>query len=361
MGSNAYYPSKLANINIDERIYSDLISKISLNIGKMDAIIEYNEYEKIIRSFIKTDDVLSSAYLNQREYNFEEYLKRLFENSLPIDDFVEIRYLINKFDDLIRREAKKPFSLDFLRTINKNLFEHKLKRSIRKSKLISERHPWLIVNSKKFDKRLYYQPEQKIINNLMKDLKDFSIRDNLSSIIKIGVIYGQLLMIHPFRYANFRSCSFIIPYLFNNFGLTDNNIIYLNGIFRKDRDDFYKVLTELFNNNNWELWIQYFLKKLDEQLIRLIKIVKHVVEFYNNLVSDVNKELNSAKTKRYLTAILENPIFNPADLRRKYGLTIATFGKFKKLMIDCEMITKENKGNFVNYFVNELHKLMKIC
>jgi len=361
MSSNAYYPNPLRDIDIDETNYYNITTRISLKIGKLDGLIKYNEYKKIIRSFIKIDDVLSSAYLNQREYTFEEYLTKLFENSLLLDDFVEIRYLLNKFDDLIKRESKKPFSLDFLRKINKNLFENKLKRSVRKSQLISERHPWLIENTKDFDKRLYYQPEQKIINNLMQDLKDFSIRDNLSSIIKIGVIYGQLLMIHPFRYANFRSCSCMIPYVFNNFGLTDNNIIYLNGIFRKDRDEFYKVLTELFSNNNWELWIQYFLKKLDEQLVRLIKIIKHVIEYYNDLIDDINEKLNSAKTKRYLTAIMENPIFNPADLRRRYGLTIATFGKFKEVLIEHEIIAKENKGNFINYFVNELHKVMKIC
>ena len=361
MSSNAYYPNPIGNIEINEEKYFDLISDINLEIGNIDGLLEYNDYEKIIRAFIKTDDILSSAYLNQRKYTFEEYLNKLFANSLPVDDFVEIRYIINKFDNLIKREAKKPFSLDFLSKINKELFDNKLKKSIKQSKLISERHPWLIENTKDFDKKLYYQPEQKIINNLMKDLKDFSLRENLKSIIKIAVIYGQLLMIHPFRYANFRTCSLMIPYVFNNLGITDNNIIYLNSIFRKDRDEFYKVLTELFKNNNWELWIEYFLKMLKKQTIRLQNIADLVISEFHRLIESINQEINSYKSKKYLTAMFENPVFNSADLRRRYGLNTGSMNRFMDILIAKGHIKKESKGNFINYFLNSLFKVFKIC
>ena len=46
---------------------------------------------------------------------------------------------------------------------NNNLFNNRNKTNVATKEIIGERHPWLIANTDDFDKKLYYQPENKKI------------------------------------------------------------------------------------------------------------------------------------------------------------------------------------------------------
>lgn len=142
-----------------------------------------------------------------------------------------------------------------------------------------------LVNSKTGE--VIYTPpqEEKEIRNLLKNLEDYINEndDEVNSLIKIALIHYQFESIHPFYDENGRTgrISNVLYLVLNN--LLDSPILYLSNYINKNKDLYYKLFTEFRENNNYEDWIIYILKGIEEtskNTIELIKLIQSEMGSY---------------------------------------------------------------------------------
>ena len=142
-----------------------------------------------------------------------------------------------------------------------------------------------LVNSKTGE--IIYTPpqEEKEIRNLLKNLEDYINEndDEVNSLIKIALIHYQFESIHPFYDENGRTgrISNVLYLVLNN--LLDSPILYLSNYINKNKDLYYKLFTEFRENNNYEDWIIYILKRIEEtskNTIELIKLIQSEMGSY---------------------------------------------------------------------------------
>lgn len=133
-----------------------------------------------------------------------------------------------------------------------------------------------LVNSKTGE--IIYTPpqEEKEIRNLLKNLEDYINEndDQVNSLIKIALIHYQFESIHPFYDENGRTgrISNVLYLVLNN--LLDSPILYLSNYINKNKDLYYKLFTEFRENNNYEDWIIYILKGIEETSKNTIELIK---------------------------------------------------------------------------------------
>ena len=109
-----------------------------------------------------------------------------------------------------------------------------------------------LVNSK--TKEVIYTPPQE-----EKEIRDYinENEDEVDPLIKMALIHYQFESIHPFYDGNGRTGRILnVLYLVLN-NLLDSPILYLSNYINKSKDQYYKLFTELRENNNYEDWIIY--------------------------------------------------------------------------------------------------------
>lgn len=144
-----------------------------------------------------------------------------------------------------------------------------------------------LVNS--VTREIIYTPPQTEgeIRDLLKNLEDYinDFDDDIDPLIKMALIHYQFESIHPFYDGNGRTGRILnVLYLVLN-NLLDSPILYLSNYINKNKSDYYRLFTEFRENNNYEDWIIYILKGIEEtskNTIELIKRIQEEMESYKN-------------------------------------------------------------------------------
>lgn len=141
-----------------------------------------------------------------------------------------------------------------------------------------------LINSKTGE--VIYTPPQdeKEIRDLLKNLEDYiNENDDVDPLIKMALIHYQFESIHPFYDGNGRTGRILnVLYLVLN-NLLDSPILYLSNYINKNKDEYYRLFTEFRENSNYEDWIIYILKGIEEtskNTVELIKLIQEEMEAY---------------------------------------------------------------------------------
>ncbi|MFW6047655.1 MAG: Fic family protein [Candidatus Woesearchaeota archaeon] len=272
MNNEAYYPDLLESQKIKINSYSNLILKCIKEISLVDGILRYNPEKNIIKAFLRAEEVLTSSSLEVRELSFDEYLDNLFEKTgYGADDLVEMKFMINYYSEIFSISKERGFSLSLLNEINQKLLKHRNRRKLTFKKMHRERQPWLHANTDQFDWKLYMFKDDDKIEKLMGDLAVFIRNSKHHPIITAAIAYAQLVMIHPWRYFNGRTTGALIPLLFNFLELTTERSFFISSPFAMKKEKYYKKVTQLFQENTWDEWIEFFLINIRNQAVNYQK------------------------------------------------------------------------------------------
>jgi Fic family protein len=197
-------------------------------------------------------------------------------------------------------------------------------------------------------KTVYTPPQDPaIVLQMMADLERFINEESLfdaDPLIKMALIHHQFESIHPFYDGNGRTGRIINVLYMVKEGLLDVPVLYLSRHIVRTKSDYYRLLQEVRENDNWENWVLYMLTAVERTAtesiatIRSIKTllldIKHRIRtkysFYsqdliNNLFSHpytkiefVQKELKVSRltATRYLDALTEGGFLHKQKIGR---------------------------------------------
>lgn len=113
---------------------------------------------------------------------------------------------------------------------------------------------------------VYTPPEgEEVIRQKLKNLEEFiQAEDDLDLLIKLALIHYQFEAIHPFTDGNGRTGR-IINILFLTFkGLLDLPVLYLSKAIIERKNEYYRLLRQVTENQSWEPWVLFMLKAIEE-------------------------------------------------------------------------------------------------
>lgn len=201
-------------------------------------------------------------------------------------------------------------------------------------------------------------PEE--IKDLMTNLETF-INDKESSdfdpLVKMAVIHYQFESIHPFYDGNGRTGRIInILYLIQE-KLQNLPILYLSSYIIKNKYDYYRLLQEVRTKNNWEEWLIFMIKAVDQTSRETIDLIVKIRELMMNYKSTL-RDNYKFYSKDLLNNLFKHPYTKIEFIQRDLNVSRITAANYLNQLADDKLLTKKKLGT-ANYYINDsLFKLL---
>lgn len=290
-------------------------------------------------------------------------------------DSSAIENIITTHDDLYKSELK----LDNFNSLNakevqnyisalKKGFELIKKNGILTTRVILEIQEELENNNAGFRKlpgttlkssitgETIYTPPQNVeeITRLMTNLERF-INENdfcdYDPIVKMAIIHYQFESIHPFYDGNGRTGRIInILYLITQ-GLQNLPILYLSNYIIKNKTDYYRLLQEVRENNNWEEWLIFMINGVEitsKETISLIIQIRDLMLQYKHTLRNNYKFYN----QDLLNNLFKHPYTKIEFIVRDLNVSRITAANYLNKLAEDGLLRKEKLGTG-NYYINQ--------
>jgi len=201
-----------------------------------------------------------------------------------------------------------------------------------------------------------YTPPQDIneINSLMKNLEKFINDPSMSDydpIVKMAIIHYQFESIHPFYDGNGRTGRIInILYLIIE-KLQNLPILYLSNYIIQNKADYYRLLQELRDNENWEEWLLFMvngIEKTSRETIELIIQIKDLMMEYKHKLRDNYKFYS----QDLLNNLFKHPYTKIEFIVNDLNVSRITAANYLNKLAEDGILKKERIGTG-NYYINE--------
>ena len=211
------------------------------------------------------------------------------------------------------------------------------------------------------DGRIVYTPPQDIdtINKTMSNLEQFVNDDKLCDydpLVKMAIIHHQFESIHPFGDGNGRTGRIMnILYLIQT-DILDLPILYLSRFITHHKAEYYRLLQAIRdkqgnNFKEWEEWILFILKGIEETADFTIDMVKGI----STLMVSFKTKIRPAFGKKYKHDLLNNLFFHPYTkiefLMNDLTVSRPTAAKYLEDLTSMGLLEKVKMGK-ENYFIN---------
>ncbi|MFN3996828.1 Fic family protein [Algoriphagus sp.] len=199
------------------------------------------------------------------------------------------------------------------------------------------------------------------ISNLMKNLEEYlnDGEDDVSPLIKLAIQHYQFESIHPFYDGNGRTGRIInVLYLILK-GLLNEPVLYLSSYIIQNKGDYYRLLQEVRTENNWEDWILYMLKGIEQTALSTIEQINKI----NHLFSETQKLVQEKLPRIYSKDLIEQLYIHPYSkiefLVNNLGIERKAASRYLNGLEEIGILKSQQKGREVIYINTKLYNLLK--
>ncbi len=165
--------------------------------------------------------------------------------------------------------------------------------------------------------------------------------DELPAIVRIGLLHVQFETIHPYLDGNGRIGRLLIALLLEHWKLLSQPLLYLSLFFKQHRDEYYRRLSAVRTDGDWESWIRYFLEGVaviaDEAIGRARELFALVESDRERVLSSKSSSLMAA---RLFEKLPKHPIVTVARVTSLLQTTKPTATKAVKALIDAGVLVE---------------------
>ncbi|MFK8163866.1 MAG: Fic family protein [Lewinella sp.] len=192
------------------------------------------------------------------------------------------------------------------------------------------------------------------ISSLMADLEklinDDEYRD-YDPLVKMAIIHFQFESIHPFYDGNGRTGRIInILYLILQ-GLLDYPILYLSNYIIKNKTDYYRLLQNVREKEDWESWLIYMIRSVKVTAEDTISMIRSQQLQMQDMKQRLKRQYKFYSYELLLN-LFKHPYTKSDFLVRDVGVTKKTAAGYLNKMAEDGILRKEVIGNNT-YYVNE--------
>lgn len=202
---------------------------------------------------------------------------------------------------------------------------------------------------------VFVPPPPNTVSDLLADLERF-IHDERSSmppLVKIALVHAQFETIHPFLDGNGRMGRLLIAALLEHWNLLPEPLMYLSGYLKAHQMTYYRRLSDIRTDGDWESWVRFFLEGVVEAAS---DAEKSVLGLASLVAADRQRLLAQPKlgaiTMRLFEQLPVMPRFTVDHVRQRFETTFPTanaaIAALESLGIVVEM-TGQKKNRYFSY------------
>ena len=365
MAKQPFIPPKLP-ATIDYNPLINHITKAHRAIASLDALLTTLPNPKLLGRTLQTKEAVLSSKIEGTQASMNdvfayEALQEKKEDTEKKKDVHEIINYRKALDTGIKSLGTMPLSANVIKKLHTILLksgrgQNRAPGEFRKMQVYIGKPGADIENAS------FIPPPAQEIIPLFKNLEHYLNSDKeKDKLVQIAIAHYQFEAIHPFMDGNGRVGRLLISLFLYERKLLSHPFLYLSEFFEAHRQEYYNLLRNVSEKQDWLGWIQFFLTALTIQAKDAEKTGKSILQLHDKYKEKV-LQANSVYAHNLLDALFVHPIFSTASIRQdsKIKNTQTLFNliaKFVSLGI-IQDVTPKKKRNRV-YSFDALVKLLK--
>ena len=184
----------------------------------------------------------------------------------------------------------------------------------------------------------------------------------LPPLVKIALVHAQFETIHPFLDGNGRIGRLLIAALLEHWGLLPEPLMYLSGYLKQHQMDYYRHLSSIRTQGDWEGWVDFFLAGVE---MAATEAERGIVGMASLVAADRKRLLDAPKSTpasyRLFEMLPMMPRFTVERVRQRLGTSFPTANAAVQLLAELGIVTeltgqKKNRSYSYQRYI-ELMKL----
>ena len=174
---------------------------------------------------------------------------------------------------------------------------------------------------------VFVPPPAQKLPELLADLENFihQAPSALPPLVKTALVHVQFETIHPFLDGNGRMGRLLIGALLEHWGLLPEPLMYLSGYLKQHQAEYYRRLSNVRTEGDWEGWVAFFLEGVAEAAA---EAERNIVAIASLVAADRRRLVAAAKASPASYRLFEllplMPRFTIEQVRQKLGTTSPT-------------------------------------
>ena len=290
-----------------------------------------------VKMYIRVEAVLSSRIEGIRS-SLEEVLQveaQLFGSNDRTDVFEIVNY-ISATQHGLKNIEEHPLSIPLILEIH-----HKLLQNTRGSRLspgeLRSNQVWIGPTGCRIHEAEFVPPPPDQIEIHMQRLEQFIAGNNeFPLLVKIGLVHSQFETIHPFRDGNGRMGRLLMTLMLCKDRVLAHPVLYLSWFFNRHRQEYYDKLQSVRDQGDWEDWLLFFLRAVEEVSKHAAKTVGRLLNLRENDRYVINEKFGKSAFNghRLLDHLYEFPTTSVNEVRDITKTTFATANALVSRMVD---------------------------
>jgi len=214
--------------------------------------------------------------------------------------------------------------------------------------------PGTVIANPNTRKIIYWPPEgDELIRNLLVNLEDYiRAEDGVDPLIKMAVMHYQFEAIHPFDDGNGRTGRLLnILYLMKK-ELLLHPVLYLSNAIIHQKQDYYKFLRGVTEQQEWEPWILFMLNAVEKTSSATMVRIGQILDLLNETLELAKEKLpNRVYSKELIELLFEQPYCKVKYLVDRGIAKRQTAAEYLRELEDAGILRSKQVGR-ENLFVN---------
>jgi len=307
-----------------------LLARALLACGRLDGVTALlPDPDLFLYAYVRREAVLSSQIEGMRSSLSDLLLFELDEApGVPFDDVVEVSgYVAALEHGMARMRDGFPLSNHLLREVHEKLLARGCGAD-RQPGEFRRRQNW--IGGTRPGNASFVPPPPQHVQDCMASLEIFihAPDDGLPALVKAALAHVQFETIHPFLDGNGRVGRLLISLMLFDAGVLGQPLLYLSYYFKQHRDEYYRLLSTVRSEGNWEAWLDFFLEGVESTAGSAVETAHRLLALFRDDAARVRALARAAaNAKRVFDALRDRPLANLNALTERTGVSYPTVAR----------------------------------
>jgi Fic family protein len=305
------------------------LAKALLACGRLDGVsMLLPDPDLFLYAYVRREAVLSSQIEGTQSSLSDLLLFELDEApGVTFDDVVEVSNYVTALEYGIERLRNGlPVSSRLLREVHGKL----LSRGRGADKHPGEfRRTQNWIGGTRPGNARFLPPPAALVAECMGGLERF-IHDDASTpeLVRAALAHVQFETIHPFLDGNGRVGRLMISLLLHDARVLQQPLLYLSLYFKRNRDEYYRLLDLVRREGDWEAWLDFFLEGVAETAGAAVDTAHRLLSLFRQDEQELAaRDRGVTSLLRVYAALRARPVATIQELSRRASVTFPTASK----------------------------------
>jgi len=325
-GYRAFEPTPLPpspRLQFDDALLRQLV-QANLALGRLDGLASTLPGADLFLSMYVRHEALVSSRIEGTQCTLDDVVAAVLsswqEDSRDVGDVVRYVAALNHG---VARLGELPLSMRLVREMHEVLLRDG-RGSEKTPGQFRRTQNWIGPAGCTLADARFVPPPVHVMKDALGDLEMFLHDESLSALLVAGLAHAQFETIHPFLDGNGRTGRLLIALILHDREVLCRPILYLSAYFKEHQREYYRRLTSVRENGDWEGWMAFFLSAVTSSATHAAHTAMEITRIHA-----IDRELvvSSGGNKhdiRLLDALYSQPIVNVAWVERELDVSKVT-------------------------------------